>query len=140
MTNLGYTKTLNYGWKYKLLWVIVDTIVDLFTSRGAMNFKRLSLTDLKVDIPRMPTKNQLAVAIESADVYNKWANSSWGRKLIDQKKSASLNDWERFKVMVARVKRGRGFWGRYVTIPKERRLRKKQKGGPLWQGRTHLHI
>ncbi|KAH7296683.1 hypothetical protein KP509_26G034200 [Ceratopteris richardii] len=72
-----------------------------------MNFKRLSLTDLKVDIPRMPTKNQLAVAIESADVYNKWANNSWGRKLIDQKKRASLNDWERFKVMVARVKRGK---------------------------------
>ncbi|KAH7286945.1 hypothetical protein KP509_32G029000 [Ceratopteris richardii] len=71
-----------------------------------MNFKRLSLTDLKVDIPRMPKKNQLVAAIKSADVYNKWANSSWGRKLIVQKMRASLNDGERFKVMVARVKRG----------------------------------
>ncbi|KAH7295178.1 hypothetical protein KP509_27G036100 [Ceratopteris richardii] len=110
---IGRVAMVNYGPSYGKLVVIVDVIDQnraLVDSpdmvRGAMNFKRLSLTDLKVDIPRMPKKNQLAAAIESADVYNKWANSSWGRKLIVQKKRASLNDFERFKVMVARVKRG----------------------------------
>jgi large subunit ribosomal protein L14e len=37
-------------------------------------------------------------------VKNKWENSSWGRKLIVQKRRASLNDFDRFKVMLARIK------------------------------------
>lgn len=39
-----------------------------------------------------------------ADVKNKWENSSWGRKLIVQKRRASLNDFDRFKVMLAKIK------------------------------------
>ncbi|MCO5609416.1 hypothetical protein L7F22_063642 [Adiantum nelumboides] len=70
-----------------------------------MIFKRLSLTDIKIDIPRIPKKKQLAKAINSADVHGKWANSSCARKLNVQKKRASLSDFDRFKVMVARIKR-----------------------------------
>ncbi|GJV98632.1 60S ribosomal protein L14-2 [Tanacetum coccineum] len=39
------------------------------------------------------------------DVKNKWENSSWGRKLIVQKKRASLNDFDRFKIMLAKIKK-----------------------------------
>ena len=35
---------------------------------------------------------------------NKWENSSWGRKLIVQKRRASLTDFDRFKVMLAKIK------------------------------------
>lgn len=35
---------------------------------------------------------------------NKWENSSWGKKLIVQKRRASLNDFDRFKVMLAKIK------------------------------------
>lgn len=38
------------------------------------------------------------------DVKNKWENSSWGKKLIVQKRRASLNDFDRFKVMLAKIK------------------------------------
>lgn len=38
------------------------------------------------------------------DVKNKWESSSWGRKLIVQKKRASLNDFDRFKLMLAKIK------------------------------------
>lgn len=103
---------VNYGPSYGKLVVIVDVVdqnralVDAPDMvRVAMNFKRLSLTDIKIDIPRMPKKKQLTEAIESAEVHIKWENSSWGRKLIVQKKRASLNDFDRFKVMVARIKR-----------------------------------
>lgn len=41
-----------------------------------------------------------------ADVKNKWESSSWGRKLIVQKKRASLNDFDRFKLMLAKIKVG----------------------------------
>lgn len=74
--------------------------------RGQVNFKRLSLTDIKIDIPRIPKKKSLIAAMEAADVKNKWENSSWGRKLIVQKRRASLNDFDRFKVMLAKIKRG----------------------------------
>lgn len=40
------------------------------------------------------------------DVKNKWENSSWGRRLIVQKKRASLNDFDRFKLMLAKIKVG----------------------------------
>nr|KJB65879.1 hypothetical protein B456_010G116700 [Gossypium raimondii] len=62
--------------------------------RGQMNFKRLTLTDITIDIPRVP-KNK----------WNKWESSSWGRKLIVQKRRASLNDFDRFKLMLAKIKR-----------------------------------
>ena len=34
----------------------------------------------------------------------KWENSSWGKKLIVQKRRAALNDFDRFKVMLAKIK------------------------------------
>ncbi|MBA0557745.1 hypothetical protein Golob_014792, partial [Gossypium lobatum] len=73
--------------------------------RGQMNFKRLQLTDFKIDIPRVPKKKTLVEAMEKADVKNKWENSSWGKKLIVQKKRASLNDFDRFKIMLAKIKK-----------------------------------
>ncbi|PPR81181.1 hypothetical protein GOBAR_AA39537 [Gossypium barbadense] len=73
--------------------------------RGQMNFKRLTLTDITIDIPRVPKKKTLIEAMEKADVKNKWENSSWGRKLIVQKRRASLNDFDRFKLMLAKIKR-----------------------------------
>lgn len=34
--------------------------------RGQMNFKRLSLTDIKIEIPRVPKKKSLVAAMEAA--------------------------------------------------------------------------
>ncbi|XP_073101488.1 large ribosomal subunit protein eL14 isoform X1 [Elaeis guineensis] len=108
---IGRVALVNYGKDYGRLVVIVDVIdqnralVDAPDMvRGQMNFKRLSLTDIKIDIPRLPKKKSLIAAMEAADVKNKWENSSWGRKLIVQKRRASLNDFDRFKVMLARIK------------------------------------
>ncbi|KAJ7555380.1 hypothetical protein O6H91_05G035700 [Diphasiastrum complanatum] len=109
---IGRVALVNYGPDYGKLVVIVD-VIDQNRAlvdhpeivRKQINFKRLSLTDLKVEIPRMPKKKQLQQAIEAADIQSKWDNSSWGRKLIVQKKRAALNDFDRFKVMVAKIKR-----------------------------------
>ncbi|XP_039116749.1 60S ribosomal protein L14-2-like [Dioscorea cayenensis subsp. rotundata] len=110
---IGRVALVNYGKDYGKLVVIVDVVdqnralVDAPDMvRCQMNFKRLSLTDIKIDIPRIPKKKSLVAAMEAADVKNKWDNSSWGRKLIVQKRRASLNDFDRFKVMLAKIKRG----------------------------------
>lgn len=107
--------------------------------RIQMNLKRLSLTDIVIDINRVPKKKVLIEAMDKAgecccsilsiislvllpcwvglghqlscknlfaDVKNKWEKSSWGRKLIVQKRRAALNDFDRFKVMLAKIKVG----------------------------------
>ncbi|RZC52156.1 hypothetical protein C5167_020586 [Papaver somniferum] len=123
---IGRVALVNYGEDYGRLVVIVDVIdqnralVDApDMERSQMNFKRLSLTDIKIDIGRIPKKKVLIDAMEAAgklltsflpvfreNVKKKWESSSWGRKLIVQKKRASLNDFDRFKVMLAKIKRG----------------------------------
>ncbi|CAA0830358.1 60S ribosomal protein L14-2 [Striga hermonthica] len=72
--------------------------------RSQMNFKRLSLTDIKIDIKRIPKKKTLIAAMGAVDVKKKWEKSSWGRKLIVQKRRATLNDFDRFKLMLAKIK------------------------------------
>ncbi|KAI3997879.1 hypothetical protein MKX01_040382 [Papaver californicum] len=110
---IGRVALVNYGEDYGKLVVIVDVIdqnralVDApDMERSQMNFKRLSLADIKIDIGRIPKKKALIDAMEAADVKKKWESSSWGRKLFVQKKRASLNDFDRFKVMLAKIKRG----------------------------------
>ncbi|XP_028769635.1 probable 60S ribosomal protein L14 [Neltuma alba] len=109
---IGRVALVNYGKDYGKLVVIVDVIdqnralVDAPDMvRSQMNFKRLSLTDIKIDIKRVPKKKELLQAMEAADVKKKWENSSWGRKLIVQKRRASLNDFDRFKIMLTKIKR-----------------------------------
>lgn len=50
------------------------------------------------------------------DVKKKWESSSWGRKLIVQKRRASLNDFDRFKLMLAKIKVGSIFYAIYKYI------------------------
>ncbi|KAI3841538.1 hypothetical protein MKW92_039172 [Papaver armeniacum] len=111
---IGRVALVNYGEDYGKLVVIVDVIdqnralVDAPDMvRSQMSFKRLSLTDIKIDIGRIPKKKVLIDAMKKADVKKKWERSSWGRKFIVQKKRASLNDFDRFKVMLAKIKRGK---------------------------------
>ncbi|CAJ1976454.1 unnamed protein product [Sphenostylis stenocarpa] len=109
---IGRIALVNYGKEYGKLVVIVDVIdqnralVDAPDMvRSQVNFKRLSLTDIKIDIKRVPKKKDLVKAMEAADVKNKWENSSWGRKLIVRKRRAALSDFDRFKLMLAKIKR-----------------------------------
>ncbi|KAF8702704.1 hypothetical protein HU200_032529 [Digitaria exilis] len=98
---IGRVALVNYGKDYGRLVVIVDVVdqnralVDAPDMvRCQMNFKRLSLTDIKIDIKRVPKKTTLIKAMEEADVKGKWEKSSWGKKLIVQKTRASLNDFD----------------------------------------------
>ncbi|CAH8262862.1 unnamed protein product [Arabidopsis lyrata] len=109
---IGGVALVNYGEDYGKLVVIVDVVdqnralVDApDMERIQMNLKRLSLTDIVIDINRVPKKKHLVEAMEKADVKNKWEKSSWGRKLIVQKRRAALNDFDRFKIMLAKIKR-----------------------------------
>lgn len=70
-----------------------------------ISLRRLAITDLKVECERACDAAALDAAWKSADVEGKWAASAWGKKIAKQAARKNLNDFDRYKVMVARVKR-----------------------------------
>eukprot|EP00616_Rhizochromulina_sp_CCMP1243_P019790 CAMPEP_0118961688 /NCGR_PEP_ID=MMETSP1173-20130426/293_1 /TAXON_ID=1034831 /ORGANISM="Rhizochromulina marina cf, Strain CCMP1243" /LENGTH=133 /DNA_ID=CAMNT_0006909873 /DNA_START=25 /DNA_END=426 /DNA_ORIENTATION=+ len=123
---MGYTRfvevgrvcLVNYGPDSGRLCVIVD-IVDANkalvegprsvtgVARQIIPFKRLSLTDLKCDIQKGARDQEVAAALEGADIIAKWESTSWAKKLAAKKKRSNLSDFDRFKVMIARKQKSR---------------------------------
>lgn len=110
---VGRVVLINYGPETGKLATIID-IVDqnkclidgpqevTGVSRQVISYTRLALTDLTVKIQANARQTTLKKAWEAADTLNKWESSSWAKKLAAKKKRASLSDFDRFKVMVAR--------------------------------------
>lgn len=73
--------------------------------RQKINYRRLSLTDFRIDIPRNATFAEMKAAFETDDIAGKWAATSWAKKRAAKAKRASLNDFDRFKVVVLRKKK-----------------------------------
>jgi len=115
---IGRVCVINYGPDYGKLCVIIDVLdqnrafVDGPASitgipRQTIPFKRLSLTDIKINIPRCPRPSSLAKAFKEQGVQEKWEKTAWARKQAIKTKRASLNDFDRFKVMLGRKERSR---------------------------------
>lgn len=108
---------MNFGEHVNNLVVIVDildqarVLVEGPTCglrRQVLNVKRLSLTSIKIDgIKRGAPVDEVKSAYESADVDGQFAASAWGKKLNNKRKRAALDDFGRFKVMVARIKKSK---------------------------------
>lgn len=76
--------------------------------RKVINLKRLALTSIKVDgLSRGGSVEDVKAAYEKADVDGVFAASGWGKKLARKQKRANLDDFGRFKVMVARMKKSK---------------------------------
>ena len=73
-------------------------------ARQMLPFRRLSLTPFKVAVLVEPRAQTLRKALDEADIEGKWANTSWAKKIATKAKRASLNDFQRFQVMVLRKK------------------------------------
>merc|ERR1712225_190134 len=120
--NMGYTRfvqngrvcLVNYGKDTNKLVTIVDVIDQnrcvvygptSGVARQVMGYKRLSLTDIKIDIGRGAKAKSVDAAYTAADVDAQWAATSWGKKLAARKAKATANDFDRFKNMVAHKKK-----------------------------------
>lgn len=76
--------------------------------RQVINVKRIALTNICLEgIKRGAPAEQVKKAYEDADVDAKFAASSWGRKLARKEKRKNLDDFGRFRVMVARMKKSK---------------------------------
>lgn len=110
---VGRIVLINYGPDAGKLATIID-IVDqnkclidgpfdiTGASRQVIPYARIALTDLTVPVQQNARAKTLKKAWAEADTLAKWEASSWAKKLSAKKKRASLDDFGRFKVMVAR--------------------------------------
>jgi large subunit ribosomal protein L14e len=102
---------VTYGPDYGKLAVIVE-IVDhgrvlvegAEVKRQVLSFKRVSLTAIKINIPRAIGSVKLLAQVEKQDIKGQFAKTSWAKKIDVREKRQSLNDFDRFKVMLARKK------------------------------------
>ena len=110
---VGRIVLINYGPESGKLATIID-IVDqnkclidgpediTGVSRQVIPYKRIALTDLTVKISRNARSKTLKKAWAEAEIESKWEKTSWAKKLANKTKRASLTDFDRFKVMVAK--------------------------------------
>ncbi|KAJ3016565.1 UNVERIFIED_CONTAM: 60S ribosomal protein L14 [Siphonaria sp. JEL0065] len=108
---VGRAVLVNYGPDAGKIAVIVDIVdhsrvlVDGPTTgvaRQVLSYKRFSLTDIVVAVPRTAGTHAVKKALEKADVEGLWAKTSWAKKLAVRKVRQNLSDFDRFKLMIAR--------------------------------------
>eukprot|EP00894_Picocystis_sp_ML_P001745 jgi/Pico_ML_1/52262/g2992.t1 len=123
---IGRVALVNYGKDYGKLVVVTDVIdqnrvlVDAPDMiRQSYSLKRLALTDFVVDVPRACKKTTLVKALEEADVVNKFKATRWGQKLAAREAKADTSDFDRYKLMVQRMKKS-------ATMKRELAKLKKQ--------------
>jgi len=111
---VGRVVLVNYGPDAGKLATIIDVVdsnkclIDgpsSGVSRQVISFGRIALTDYTIDISRSAGTKDITAAWSDADVQAKWDASSWAKKLSAKAKRATLSDFDRFKVMVARKQR-----------------------------------
>lgn len=124
---IGRVAMINYGDEYGQLVVIVDVVdhnralVDHPNAkrRWVVNFRRLVLTDFKIEIPRLVSKENLKKAVAEDDVFKKFEQTAWGRRIARRKEKAEMTDFDRYKVMVARRKRAVAVRAAYRKLCKD---------------------
>jgi large subunit ribosomal protein L14e len=67
-----------------------------------INFKRLAITDFKVDIGVGARHATVAKAFVAAEIEKKWGATNWARRQAAKAKRDTLNDFDRFKIMKLR--------------------------------------
>merc|ERR1711879_922025 len=132
---IGRVAVINYGPDAGKLCVIIDVLdqnrafIDGPSSitgvqRQAIPFKRLALTDLKIKIQKSPRLKSLVKAYTEAGIQEKWEATSWAKKIALRKKRAALNDFDRFKIMLAKKEKSRVVRQELRKLTKE--FRKKE--------------
>lgn len=76
--------------------VMIDVIGEE-AARQMIPVKRLKLTDFVVNIERACKKEDVAKAVEEANIVSKFEESNWGKNLKKAAAKAQLNDFQRFK-------------------------------------------
>jgi large subunit ribosomal protein L14e len=86
--------------------------------RQVISLKCLSLTDIVVKIPRNATQKKIVAAWKEQDILGKWQKTAWAKKLESKKRRASLTDFDRFKLMIAKKQKSKIIADKLATMKK----------------------
>jgi len=114
---IGRVVLINYGPYAGKIAVIIDVIDQnralvsgpqklTGCPRHAINFKRIVLTDIKIKVARGVRQKALVEAFTEQKVQEQWDKTAWKKKLDSRIKRANLNDFERYKALRNKRKRG----------------------------------
>ncbi len=84
--------------------VLVDGPTTGFP-RTLYPLRRLALTSIKLDVLKGARTGTVKAAADKIKLSEKWAASAIAKKIALRAKRASLNDFDRFKVMINRKNR-----------------------------------
>mmetsp|Transcript_13065 Transcript_13065/g.25356 ORF Transcript_13065/g.25356 Transcript_13065/m.25356 type:complete len:137 (+) Transcript_13065:79-489(+) len=110
---VGRVCLINYGPLANKLCTIVNVVdqnrvlVDgpearTGVKRQVINLKRITLTDIKIDLGVQARQKTLIKALDAAEFESKWNESALAKKLESRRKRREMNDFDRFKVMLAK--------------------------------------
>lgn len=68
--------------------------------RQAVPLTQVVLTPLTFNLPRGARSATIAKKWNAAQVSQKWASTTWAKKIAQREKRSNLSDFERFQVMV----------------------------------------
>mgnify|MGYP001039788743 CR=1 FL=1 len=113
---IGRVVVINYGELAGKVAVIIDVVdqaralIDgpatlTGVSRQTIPFRNLSLTAIKLDVPRAVRPGTLAKAFTKADVLGQFKKTAWAKKQARAEVRKNLSDFDRFKLMLLRQKK-----------------------------------
>jgi large subunit ribosomal protein L14e len=92
-----------------LFMLLLQAIIDgplMNVPRQAFPYRHLTLTPLKLaNLPRAAGTSAIRKRLEKDGIVEKWAKSAWAQKRAAVEKRRSLNDFQRFVVMVTKKAR-----------------------------------
>jgi len=88
-----------------------------------MSFKRLNITSVKVaNVPRGASSPVVAKRIEAQKVIEKFENTAFAKKIAARNVRATLNDFDRFKLMIAKKQVITIQYSYYQSIKENRKI------------------
>lgn len=63
------------------------------------------MTKFTTNTPRSAKSHLVAKYFKAAEIQQKWEKTGWAQKLARQQKRRKMDDFDRFKVMIARKHR-----------------------------------
>ena len=108
----GRVAYVNYGEDYGKALVIADILDQHRVLVDGPDFprmvyptKRLTLTKLRMDLPRGARRSLVLKTCKEFDMQKKWQATQQAKKLAQRATRASLSDLQRFEVMLLRKRR-----------------------------------
>nr|ALS05104.1 60S ribosomal protein L14 [Centropages tenuiremis] len=95
-------------------------------SRQAYALKQMHLTPLKVNFPFDAPTRVVRKELTAKKVDEKWAESSWAKRLENKAKRAAMTDFDRFKLRKAKNQKNK-----IITIALNGKKKELRKAGKL---------